>query len=148
MQNFWALGALSPDPQNSLPIANFWQRAWSATGPVATVLLAVHEQYCSLWPGSQQIICPTKCQHFGEISRKTVYAICKFTASHRTVVIVFLLKRYCSKSVSLIHFGLLYQTTLIVEFWFRKTRTTYDKTRAYITRWEFASKPSERPTHS
>ena len=48
MQNFRALGALSPDPQNSLPIANFWQRACSATGPVTTVLLAVHERYCSL----------------------------------------------------------------------------------------------------
>ena len=27
MQNFQALGALPPDPQNSPPIANFWLRA-------------------------------------------------------------------------------------------------------------------------
>ena len=26
-----------------------------------------------------------------------------------------------------------YQTTLFVEFWFRKNRTTYDKTRLYLT---------------
>ena len=28
MQNFQALGALLPDPQNSPPIANFWLRTW------------------------------------------------------------------------------------------------------------------------
>ena len=28
MQNFQALGAPPPDPQNSPPIANFWLRAW------------------------------------------------------------------------------------------------------------------------
>ena len=33
---------------------------------VATVQLAVHEIYYGLRPDSQQIICPTKCQHFGK----------------------------------------------------------------------------------
>ena len=28
MQNFQALGAKPPDPQNSHPIANFWLRTW------------------------------------------------------------------------------------------------------------------------
>ena len=28
MQNFQALGAPPPDPQDSPPIANFWLRAW------------------------------------------------------------------------------------------------------------------------
>ena len=43
---------------------------------VFTVQLAVHELYCGLRPDSQQIICPTKCQHFWKISQKTVFAIC------------------------------------------------------------------------
>ena len=29
MQNFRALGAPPPDPQDSPPIANFWLRAWT-----------------------------------------------------------------------------------------------------------------------
>ena len=64
--------------------------------------------------------------------QKTVLAIYKFTAIYRTVIIAFLLKRYCSKSVLLklvlsVQFAR-YQITLFVEFSFRKTKTTYDKT--------------------
>ena len=53
---------------------------------------------CGLWPDSQQIICLTKCQHFLGISRKTVFATCKFTAIYQSVTIAFSLKRYRSKS--------------------------------------------------
>ena len=68
-----------------------------------TVLFAVHNLYCGLLPDSQRIIfiCCTKCLHFEEISRKTVFEICTFLAIYRTLIIAFSLKRYCSKSAVL-----------------------------------------------
>ena len=70
-------------PRNTL----LWLRAC-----YCTVLLAVHELHCGLRPDSQ---------HFEEISPRTVFAICKFLAIYRTVIIAFLLKRYWSKSALL-----------------------------------------------
>ena len=71
----------------------------SSAGPVKTLLYL----QCASNTDSQQIIlfCPTKCQHFVEILRKTLFAILKFIGIYRTVIITFLLKRYCSKSVLL-----------------------------------------------
>ena len=39
MQNFRALGAPPPDPQNSSLIANFWLRAWMLANKLKFVLL-------------------------------------------------------------------------------------------------------------
>ena len=120
---------LPPHPQNPL----LWLRAC-----YCTVLLAVHELYSTLV--CDQIVNKsssfTKCLHFEEISRKTVFAIYKFLAIYRTVIIAFSLKRCCSKSALLksvlsVQIGPLL-ATLFVQFWFRKNRTTYDKTRLHI----------------
>ena len=113
-----------PPPRNPL----LWLRAC-----YCTVLLAVHELYCGLRPDSQQIIFSyfTECKDYEEISRKTVLAICKFLVIYRTVIIAFSLKRCCSKSVLSVQIGALL-ATLFVQFWFRKNRTTYDKTRLHI----------------
>ena len=39
MQNFRALGAPAPDPQNSLLIANFWLRAWMSANKLKFISL-------------------------------------------------------------------------------------------------------------
>ena len=118
-----------PPPRNPLR----WLQACYCTVP-----FAVHKLYYGLQPDSQQIIFIyfTKCSHFEEISRKTVFAICKFSAIYQIVIIAFLLKRCCSKSASLksvlsVQIGKLL-ATLSIQFWFRKYRTTYDKTRLHI----------------
>ena len=54
---------------------------YSGAGPVTTLFYL----QCMNYTDSKQIIFifPTKCQHFGEISRKAVYAICKVIAIYR-----------------------------------------------------------------
>ena len=70
---------------------------YSSAGPVTTLFYL----QCANNTDCQQItlFCPIKCQHFVEILRKTLFAIRKFIAIYRTVIITFLVKRYCSKSV-------------------------------------------------
>ena len=78
---------------------------YSSSGPVA-ILFYLQCTNCTLVCDqiankSYSLFCFTKCKHFEEISRKTIFAICKFLAIYRTVIIAFSIKRCCSKSALL-----------------------------------------------
>ena len=65
----------------SVPPKVFAPRKHTTLAPglsAATILFCLQ---CTNYTDSQQIIlfCPTKCQHFGKIPRKTVFAVCKFS---------------------------------------------------------------------